>query len=39
MRMRKLIGAFGLFALVTVWALMAMAVAQWVFTSPSGWPR
>ena len=38
MRMRKLIGAFGLFALVTVWSLMAMAVAQWVFTSPSGWP-
>ena len=28
MRLRKLIGAFALFALVTVWALLAMAVAQ-----------
>jgi hypothetical protein len=27
-RTRKLIGAFALFALVTVWALLAMAVAQ-----------
>jgi predicted membrane channel-forming protein YqfA (hemolysin III family) len=28
MRLRKLIGALGLFALVTAWALIAMAVAQ-----------
>jgi hypothetical protein len=28
MRTRKLIGAFALFALVTVWALLAMAIAQ-----------
>ena len=27
-RLRKLIGAFALLALVTVWALLAMAVAQ-----------
>jgi hypothetical protein len=27
-RIRKLIGAFALFALVTVWALGAMAIAQ-----------
>jgi hypothetical protein len=27
-RTRKLIGAFALFALVTVWALAAMAIAQ-----------
>ena len=27
-RMRKLIGAFALFALVTIWALLAMAIAQ-----------
>jgi hypothetical protein len=27
-RIRKLIGAFALFALVTVWALAAMALAQ-----------
>jgi hypothetical protein len=27
-RIRKLIGAFALFALVTVWALLAMAIAQ-----------
>lgn len=28
MRLRKLIGAFALFVLVIVWALLAMAVAQ-----------
>jgi Protein of unknown function (DUF2842) len=28
MRLRKLIGAFALFILVIVWALLAMAVAQ-----------
>jgi hypothetical protein len=27
-RVRKLIGTFALFALVTVWALLAMAIAQ-----------
>jgi hypothetical protein len=27
-RIRKLIGAFALFALVIVWALLAMAIAQ-----------
>lgn len=27
-RTRKLIGAFGLFALVIVWSLLAMAIAQ-----------
>ena len=32
-RTRKLIGAIGLLALVAVWALLAMAVAQFVFTS------
>jgi hypothetical protein len=37
-RVRKLIGAFALFALVTLWALLAMAVAQWVFASPAEWP-
>jgi hypothetical protein len=33
MRTRKLIGAVGLLVLVTVWALIAMAVAQFVFRS------
>lgn len=33
MRIRKLIGAFALLALVTVWALLAMAVAQFAFAS------
>jgi hypothetical protein len=28
MRLRKLLGAIALFVLVTVWALLAMAVAQ-----------
>jgi hypothetical protein len=36
-RLRKLIGAFALFALVIVWALLAMALAQSVLTSISGW--
>jgi len=27
-RIRKLVGAFALFALVTIWALLAMAIAQ-----------
>ena len=35
-RMRKLIGAFALFALVIVWSLLAMAIAQFppIFESP-----
>ena len=35
-RIRKLIGTFALFALVIVWALIAMAVAQFppIFNSP-----
>ena len=33
MRARKLIGAIGLLALVTCWALIAMALAQFVFRS------
>lgn len=32
-RIRKLIGALVLLALVTVWALLAMAVAQFAFAS------
>lgn len=32
-RIRKLIGAFALLALVTVWALLAMAIAQFAFPS------
>jgi hypothetical protein len=35
-RLRKLIGAFALLALVIVWALVAMALAQTVLTSVSG---
>ncbi len=35
-RLRKLIGAFALFALVIVWALLAMALAQTALTSVSG---
>jgi hypothetical protein len=35
-RLRKLIGVFALFILVTVWALLAMALAQSVLTSTSG---
>jgi hypothetical protein len=35
-RVRKLIGTFALFVLVTVWALLAMAIAQFppIFQSP-----
>jgi hypothetical protein len=32
-RVRKFIGAIALLLLVTIWALLAMAVAQFVFTS------
>jgi hypothetical protein len=35
-RTRKLIGAFGLLALVMVWALIAMALAQSVLTDING---
>jgi hypothetical protein len=36
LRIRKLIGVFALFALVSVWALVAMAVAQFppIFNNP-----
>ena len=36
LRLRKLIGAFALLALVVIWALLAMALAQSVLTSVSG---
>lgn len=36
MRIRKLIGAFALLALVTLWSLLAMALAQSVLTDVSG---
>ena len=36
MRTRKLIGAFGLLALVMVWGLIAMALAQSVLTDING---
>jgi hypothetical protein len=35
-RTRKLIGAFALLALVTVWSLIAMALAQSVLTDING---
>jgi Protein of unknown function (DUF2842) len=35
-RIRKLIGAFALLALVTVWSLIAMALAQSVLTNING---
>ena len=35
-RTRKLIGAFALLLLVTVWSLLAMALAQSVLTDVSG---
>ena len=35
-RTRKLIGAFALLALVTVWSLLAMALAQSVLTDING---
>jgi hypothetical protein len=34
-RTRKLIGTVGLLLLVIVWALVAMAIAQFVFASPN----
>ena len=37
LRLRKLIGAFALLALVVIWALLAMALAQSILTSISGW--
>ena len=37
MRTRKLIGAFGLLALVCVWALLGMALAQSALTNINGW--
>ena len=36
-RTRKLIGAFGLLALVTVWSLVAMTLAQSALTNINGW--
>lgn len=36
MRTRKLIGTFALLALVTIWALLAMALAQSALTSING---
>ena len=36
-RTRKLIGTIGLLMLVTVWALLAMAFAQFVLRAQSGW--
>lgn len=33
LRLRKLLGVFLLFALVTIWALLAMAAAQFVLPS------
>jgi hypothetical protein len=35
-RTRKLIGAFGLLLLVTLWSLLAMALAQSVLTDING---
>ncbi len=36
-RTRKLIGAFALLALVTVWSLVAMTLAQSALTNINGW--
>jgi hypothetical protein len=36
-RLRKLVGAVALITLVIVWALVAMALAQTMLTSVSGW--
>ena len=36
-RTRKLIGTIGLLVLVTVWALLAMAFAQFALHAQSGW--
>jgi hypothetical protein len=37
MRIRKLIGTFALMALVTVWALLAMVIAQFPPIFQNGW--
>ena len=36
-RTRKLIGTVGLLVLVTAWALLAMAFAQFALRAQSGW--
>jgi len=36
-RVRKLVGTVALFALVIVWGLLAMALAQSVLTNINGW--
>ena len=36
-RTRKLIGTIGLLMLVTLWALLAMAFAQFALRAQSGW--
>lgn len=36
-RTRKLIGTIGLLALITVWSLLAMALAQSALTDINGW--
>ena len=36
-RTRKLIGTIGLLMLVTAWALLAMAFAQFALRAQSGW--
>ena len=36
-RTRKLVGTVGLLVLVTVWALLAMAFAQFALRAQSGW--
>ena len=36
LRMRKLVGAFALFALVIVWSLLAMALAQFMLPATTG---
>jgi hypothetical protein len=36
LRIRKLIGAFALFALVIIWSLLAMALAQFMLPSTTG---
>lgn len=35
-RLRKLIGAVALIILVVVWALLAMALAQWMLAGTNG---
>jgi len=36
-RLRKLVGTVALLVLVAVWALLAMALAQFALPSPNGW--